>query len=221
MKVALFEKPQVLSVTVKDLRPLRSDEVLVKVDACGVCGTDVHIVEGSSRSTPPVVIGHEYAGIVEDSSNTVEGWKPGKRVAVDPTISCGACFFCRRGLVPLCSNLLALGVDIDGGMAEYCIVPVKQLYEIPDNLSMEASAFIEPVSCAIHGIDRANIRTGDSVVILGGGTIGLLMLQLAKEAGASRTFVVEPLPHKQAIARALGADYVIDPKDTVPAIFDL
>ena len=128
MKVALFEKPHTLSVISKPLRKIGEEEVLVKVEVCGICGTDVHIVEGTSRSTPPVVIGHEYAGVVEEVGKSTMNVSVGQRVAVDPNISCGSCFFCRRALVHLCSNLRALGVDIDGGMAEYCIVPAKQIY---------------------------------------------------------------------------------------------
>src|SRR5713101_8067409 len=118
MKAVQFVKPHVLQVIDKPLRTLRENEVLVKVEACGICGTDVHIVEGTSRSTPPVVLGHEYAGVVADAASTNNRELVGHRVAVDPNISCGICHFCRRGLVHLCSNLKALGVDIDGGMAE-------------------------------------------------------------------------------------------------------
>ena len=223
MKVALFEKPRSLVITTKSLRRLNEGEVLVKVRACGVCGTDVHIVEGESRSSPPVVLGHEYAGTVEDFAKGVKGVGAGQLVAIDPNISCGTCFYCRRGLVHLCSGLRALGVDIDGGMAEYSIVPVKQVYELPEHLSAEESAFIEPVSCAIHGIDRARIRVGDTVVILGGGAVGLLMLQLARTAGAARVIVVEPLANKRSIAEHLGADDVINPEeqDVESAIHDL
>ena len=124
MKAALFAKPGSLNIVSRDLRRLRDDEVLVRVDACGLCGTDIHIVEGSSRSSPPVVLGHEYAGVVEDAGSTTVV-KEGTRVAVDPNIACGNCFYCHRGLVHLCSNLRALGVDLDGGMAEYSIVPVS------------------------------------------------------------------------------------------------
>ena len=214
MKVALFEKAHSLRVTEKPLRKLRDGEILVKVEACGICGTDVHIVEGTSRSTPPVVLGHEYAGIVDDAGT---GAMPtampaeGARVAVDPNIACGVCYYCRRGLVHLCSNLRALGVDIDGGMAQYCIVPANQAYALPSDMAPDVSAFVEPLSCAIHGIDRANVRAGDVVVILGGGTIGLLMLQLAKNAGASAVIVVEPLPDKRTLASHLGAAVTIDP----------
>lgn len=212
MKAALFEKKHVLNVVQRDLRQLRDGEILVKVEACGVCGTDVHIVEGTSRSTPPLVLGHEFAGTIEDSGTT--HFSSGQKVAIDPNVACGTCFYCRRGLVHLCENLRALGVDIDGGMAEYCIVPEAQVYVLPNDFPVLASAFVEPVSCAIHGIDRANIRVGDTVVILGGGTIGLIMLQLAKSAGASRIFVVEPLGHKRELALRLGADVAIDPKTT-------
>ena len=216
MKVALFEKAHRLTVTTKALPSLRDDEVLVKVEACGVCGTDVHIVEGTSRSSPPVVLGHEYAGVVIDAGKTVTGVTLGQRVAVDPNVSCRTCFFCRRGLVHLCVGLQALGVDIDGGMAEYCVVPVQQAYPLPDGMTPEVSAFIEPVSCAIRGIDRANIQAGDSVVILGAGTIGLIMLQLAKNGGAARTIVMEPVNHKRAIAEQLDADFVLNPMEIDP-----
>ncbi len=223
MKVAQFEKPHVLNVITKSLRSLNDGEALIQVQACGVCGTDVHIVEGTSRSTPPVVLGHEYAGIVTDVAKGTTSIVVGQHVGIDPNISCGACFYCRRGLVHLCENLSALGVDIDGGMAEFCIVPAKQLYSLPSDMTPEVSAFIEPVSCAIHGIDLAGIKTGDTVVIIGGGTIGLIMLQLVRNAGAGRVIVVEPLDHKRKLATELGADVVLNPSEVnvQDAILDL
>ena len=222
MKAALFEKPHVLNVVSKDLRRLRDDEVLVKVEACGVCGTDVHIVEGISRSTPPVVLGHEYVGTVWEVGKGVANLRTGQRVAIDPNIACGQCTYCRLGLVHLCENLRALGVDIDGGMAEYCIVPAGQAYTLPEGMSADVAAFVEPVSCAVHGIDRAQICAGDTVVILGCGTVGLIMLQLAKIAGAARLIAVEPLEHKRAMAQRLGAEVVIDPANEDPkaVVFD-
>ena len=223
MKVAQFERPNVLDVISKPLRSLRDGEALVQVQACGVCGTDVHIVEGTSRSTPPVVLGHEFAGIVVDSGKNTTGITVGQHVAIDPNISCGRCFYCRRGLVHLCENLRALGVDIDGGMSEYCIVPFNQIYTLPQNFAPELSVFVEPVSCAIHGIDLAKITTGDTVVIIGGGTIGLIMLQLAISAGAAKVFIIEPLEHKRKLATELGADIVLNPmeEDIQSAILDL
>ena len=223
MKVALFEESHQLNITHKDLRKLKGDEVLVKVTACGVCGTDLHIVEGSSRSSPPVILGHEYAGIVADAGKESIGFTVGDHVAVDPNIACGTCFYCRRGEVHLCERLRALGVDIDGGMAEFCIVPSSQLYRLPGTLSPEQAAFIEPLSCAVHGIDRAQIRAGDTVVILGGGTVGLLLLQLARISGASRVIVVEPMDWKRRIATRIGADEALDPNavDVFDCVKDL
>ena len=123
MKAVLFEKSHHLTVTRKPLRGIRNDELMIDVAACGVCGTDLHIVDGSSRSSPPVILGHEYAGTITDVGPAVHGYSVGEAVAVDPNISCGSCFYCRRGEVHLCENLRALGVDVDGGMAESCIVP--------------------------------------------------------------------------------------------------
>jgi len=221
MKAALFEKPGVFNVVNRNLRRLQDGEVLVRVEACGICGTDLHIVDGTSRSTPPVVPGHEYSGIVEDPGN-VQGIEQGARVAIDPNISCATCFYCRRGLVHLCTGLRALGVDIDGGLAEFCIVPKEQLHLLPADMAPETGAFIEPLSCAVHGLDRARITSGDSVVILGGGTAGLIMLQLVRNAGAAVIIVVEPLTQKRGIARVLGADLVLDPSsdDIVAAVME-
>jgi len=219
MRAALFERAHHLRVMDKSLRLLEKGEYLVRVDACGVCGTDVHILEGSARSSPPVVLGHEFAGVVEDAAHDCSRGLLGRMVAVDPNISCGQCNYCRRGFVHLCVNLRALGVDLDGGMAQYCIVPEKQMYTLPDGFPDTASAFIEPVSCVIHGIDRAGIKVGDTVVILGAGTIGLIMMQLAHVTGATRVIIVEPLEHKQAIARNLGAEFVLNPAEVDPKVF--
>jgi 2-desacetyl-2-hydroxyethyl bacteriochlorophyllide A dehydrogenase len=211
MKAAVFSGPGRFDVITVDLRPLHDDEVLVDVEACGICGTDIHIIEGSSRSTPPVVLGHEYAGTIVDMGAKVRGHRTGERVAVDPNIACGECPSCRRGLVHLCSHLRALGVDIDGGMAEFCIVPSGQLFTLGNDMSPEVCAFVEPLSCAVHGIDRAGVRPGDSVVIIGGGPIGQIMLQLARISGAAFTILVEPLKEKRELAHKLGASLTVDP----------
>jgi len=223
MITALYEKPGRLSVVKKVIPKLQPDEALVKVDACGVCGTDLHIVEGKSRSTPPVVPGHEFNGTVYDIRSDIDTFSTGQRVAADPNIPCDTCYYCRRGLVHLCENLKALGVDIDGGMAEYCVVPLRQLYHLPDTITPEQAVFIEPLSCIIHGIDRANVSVGDTAVILGGGTVGLLMLTLLKNAGVSRAVLIEPVAFKRDIARKLGADAVLDPltENVREAILDM
>jgi 2-desacetyl-2-hydroxyethyl bacteriochlorophyllide A dehydrogenase len=211
MKAAQYRGRGDFGIIAKELRPLREDEVLIDVEACGVCGTDLHIVEGTSRSTPPVVLGHEYAGTIVEVGKGVRGHVVGERVAVDPNIACGECYYCRKGLVHLCSSLRALGVDIDGGMAEYSIVPVAQLYSLGPHVSPEVCAFVEPVSCAVHGIDRAGVKAGDAVVILGGGPIGQIMLQLAGASGAAFTILAEPVKEKRELGIALGASVTVEP----------
>jgi 2-desacetyl-2-hydroxyethyl bacteriochlorophyllide A dehydrogenase len=211
MKAALYSGDRRLEIVTKELRPLGEHEVLIDVEACGICGTDLHIVEGTSRSNPPVIIGHEYAGRIVECGSGVKDHAIGERVAVDPNIACGECLYCRRGLVHLCTSLRALGVDIDGGMAEYSIVPSAQIFALGAGMSAETCAFVEPVSCAVHGIDRARINAGDVVVIIGGGPIGQIMLQLALTAGAASTILVEPVAAKRELGTVHGASYVIDP----------
>jgi 2-desacetyl-2-hydroxyethyl bacteriochlorophyllide A dehydrogenase len=211
MKAVLFKKAHHMEVANLDLPGLGETDILVQVEACGICGTDLHIVEGVARSTPPVVLGHEYAGRVVEVGKGVKGITVGERVAVDPNISCGTCFYCRRGLVHLCSSLVALGVDRNGGMAEFCVVPAEQAFVLSKEIPAEVCAFVEPLSCAVHGIDRAEIRHGDMVVVLGGGPVGLMMLQLARHAGAACTVLVEPQGHKRALAEMEGATVVVDP----------
>lgn len=191
-------------------------EVLIKVKYCGVCGTDMHIhsgAEGSAKVTPPVILGHEFAGEVIRVGELVKNLKAGDRVSVDPNMTCGCCRYCRNGKVHLCERLQAVGVTQNGGFAEYCAVPYPQAYPIDAALDYIQGAFVEPVACCIHGIDLTGIQTGDTVMIIGGGTIGLIMLQLAKLAGAARVVLVEPVAAKRDKAKELGADWVIDPDD--------
>ncbi len=211
MKAAQFHKPLVLQVIDQPLRALREQEVLVQVEACGVCGTDVHIVAGEAPARPPVILGHEFAGTIVESGKAVRGLRPGDHVAVDPNIACGSCYYCRRGQINFCENLRALGVDIDGGFAESCFVPPSQCYPLPADFSLEHGAFAEPLSCCVHGMDRLALQPGESVAIVGAGNIGLLMLQLARLAGAGPIFVLDPIAAKRTIAQNLGADLVLDP----------
>jgi 2-desacetyl-2-hydroxyethyl bacteriochlorophyllide A dehydrogenase len=188
------------------------DEVCIKVHACGLCGTDIHIFEGTFPATPPLVLGHEYSGRVIEAGSSVRQVKPGDAVAVDPNIACGLCHFCRKGKIHLCERLTALGVHFDGGFQEFSKAPARQVYRLPESVPLSWGAMAEPVSCCLHGIDLAAIEPGDTVAILGAGAIGLIMLQLAKLAGASKIFVVEPNTRRQALARKLGADLCWTPE---------
>ena len=189
-------------------------DVLVKVAACGVCGTDVHIFHGDKGSAevhPPVVLGHEFAGTVVSVGEQVKNYVPGDHVTVDPNIYCGKCHYCRIGKKQLCENLYAIGVNRNGGFAEYCVAPETQCFRLDPEVPLEYGAMCEPLSCCLHGIDLANIRTGDTVCVLGGGAIGLIMVQLAKLAGASRVILSEPVEMRRKIGLELGADLAVDP----------
>lgn len=189
-------------------------EVVIKNMVCGVCGTDVHIFHGEPGSadvTPPVVLGHEYSGEVVEVGEGVTALKPGDHVTVDPNIYCGECVYCRNGKKQLCETMQAVGVTRDGGFGEYSLVPAAQAFKLGDSVPYEAGAMAEPVACCLHGIDLAGIKAGDRVCIVGGGAIGLIMLQLAKLSGASTLVLSEPNEKRRQVALSLGADAAIDP----------
>jgi L-iditol 2-dehydrogenase len=190
------------------------DDLLVRVEACGVCGTDRHLLLGEFPSSPPVTIGHEFAGIIEAIGTGVTGFRIGDRVTGDPNISCGRCPQCMAGRVNLCRNLQAIGIHLDGGFAEYVIVPQKQAFSIPLDLDPMHGAFCEPLACCLHGVDMAEIRTGSSVVVLGGGVIGLLVVQLARLAGATTVILSTRQESKRRLAEELGATASVDPSSS-------
>jgi 2-desacetyl-2-hydroxyethyl bacteriochlorophyllide A dehydrogenase len=211
MLAAIFNGPYNINLVDYPLPRLEPDQLLVKVGVCGVCGTDFHIYEGKAPSKPPVILGHEYVGEILDLGRDVISFKAGDHIAIDPNIHCGYCEFCRAGKINLCNNLKALGVTLNGGFAEYSIVPLSQAYLIPKELNLSLAAFAEPLSCCLRGMHQAKIRHGDSVIIIGGGTIGLMMVQLVKLAGAAKIMLIEPEIFKQNLGIELGADYSFDP----------
>ena len=189
-------------------------EVLVKTMACGVCGTDVHIYhghKGSAEVTPPVVLGHEFAGVVEAVGSEVTLVSVGDHVAMDPNMYCGKCRPCRMGRKQNCEHLYALGVNTDGGFAQYCLCPEAQCFPVDPALPFDVAAMVEPLACAVHGIDLAHIIPGQAVLVIGGGTIGLMMVQLARLAGASAVLLSEPVELRRKLGLEVGADGVIDP----------
>lgn len=189
-------------------------EVVINVKACGICGTDVHIYEGDKGSadvTKPTVLGHEFAGVITEIGSQITSFKVGDRVTVDPNWVCGNCGPCRDGVVHYCENMESYGVTLDGGFQEYCAVNEKVVYKLGDNTSYEQGAMVEPLGCCLHGIDMCHIKAGDKVVVIGGGMIGLLMMQLAKLEGAAKVALLEPVEGKREVALSMGADLCIDP----------
>lgn len=214
MKAAVFYEPGKIIVEEHECREPGPDEVMIQVKAAGICGTDMHIYDGAkgaSECYPPIVLGHEFAGVIEAVGADVEGFKAGDHVTVDPSIVCGECYECLIGNPHFCQSYSATGVTYDGGFAEYCTVAAKQVFKLKEEVTFEAAAMCEPVGCCVHGIDQANIKAGDVVMIIGGGAIGLIMMQLARISGASTVIVSEPIAEKREKALALGADYAVDP----------
>jgi 2-desacetyl-2-hydroxyethyl bacteriochlorophyllide A dehydrogenase len=187
--------------------------IKVKIAYCGLCGTDPENLEGRFGLVPPEaykqprVLGHEASGTIAEVGKNIKGFKVGQRVAMNFRSSCGACYYCRNKMEHFCRR----GTGASGSFAEYAVYPESAVYVLPDDVSLEIGALLEPVSIAVHTIDIANIRPGGTVAISGGGPIGLLCLEVALKAGAARALVSEPIAEKRALAKKLGADVVVDP----------
>ena len=210
MKAAVIEERERIKIKELPAPDLRAHEVLIKVKACGVCGTDIHIYKGEFPVKYPIVPGHEFSGIVEEVGEEVRSVRPGDRVTVDPNISCGKCYYCRTGRANFCENWQALGVTLPGGYAEYVKAPEGNVYKVPEGLTFEEAAFAEPVSCVVHGLKRARVRLGDTVAIFGLGPIGLIHLQLVKKLGATLVVGIDLIEDKLRLGERLGADHVVD-----------
>jgi len=189
-----------------------ADDVLIRVKACGICGSDIHGIDGSSgRRIPPLIMGHEAAGVIESMGKSASGWQIGDRVTFDSTVYCGQCWFCRRGEINLCENRQVVGVSCPdyrrhGAFAEYVVVPSRILYQLPDNLTFEQGAFVEPVSIAVHAVERTAVHIGDTAVVVGAGMIGLLVVQALRAAGCGQIIAVDRDAARLDLAVQLGAD---------------
>lgn len=213
-KAAYFLGNKTFSVCETEMPKISSGDVLVRNRVCGICGTDIHIYHGEPGSAdvhPPIILGHEYAGEVVQVGSGVKTLKAGDHITVDPNIYCGQCVYCRDGKKQMCVDMQAIGVTRDGGFAAYSVVPESQAFLLDPAVSFEAGAMTEPVACCIHGIDLLDIQAGETVCIVGGGAIGLILLQLAKLSGAATVAVSEPNEMRRKAALALGADFLIDP----------
>jgi L-iditol 2-dehydrogenase len=191
-------------------------DVLIAVKACGICGSDVHGMDGSTgRRRPPIVMGHEAAGVIARTGRDVAGWKVGERVTFDSTLYCGACAFCRRGEINLCEHRRVLGVSCPeylqpGAFADYVAVPQHILYRLPDSLSFEHAALIEPFTIAFHAVRRKSPTLNDTTVIIGCGMIGLALLQAARLTGYGQIICVDTAADRLAQASKLGAHHTIN-----------
>jgi 2-desacetyl-2-hydroxyethyl bacteriochlorophyllide A dehydrogenase len=190
------------------------DDVLLKVDRTGICGTDLHILSTppGHPATPGSILGHEYVATVAGAGDGVTHLKPGDRVVIDPNITCGLCQYCRLGMTNVCERMTTLGIFRHGGLAEFNVAPAKSLHRISHDTPVERAALAEPLACVWHAFEKSQFTPGESVAILGAGPIGLLFLLLFKSAGAGKVFVIEPADFRRHQAEELGADGAINPK---------
>jgi len=191
------------------------DEVIIAVKACGICGSDVHGMDGSTgRRRPPIIMGHEAAGVVARSGAAVTGWSPGDRVTFDSTLYCGRCDFCRRGLINLCDNRRVLGVSCEayrrhGAFADFVAVPQHILYRLPDGLPFEQAALAEPFAVALHAVSRGPAPKDGMAVVVGAGMIGLALVQGLRQAGCERIIAVDVADERLALAGKFGATHLV------------
>ena len=214
MKASRFLGKKTFAVTDLPTPHAGPGELVLRNQVCGVCGTDVHIYHGEPGSAdvnPPVVLGHEYSGEVVEVGEGVTGFAVGDHVTVDPNIYCGHCAYCQNGKKQLCPSMEAIGVTRDGGFAQYSRIPASQAFKLEPTVPWEAAAMAEPLACCLHGIDLAGIQVGDKVCVVGGGAIGLLMVQLAKLSGASQIVLSEPNEKRRQVGLQLGANAALDP----------
>jgi len=212
MRAAVISSDRVTVETVPDPTP-GPREVVVAVAGCGICGTDLHVADGEFAPTLPVTPGHEFAGEVMALGSSVDELRIGDQVAVDPSLHCGECYFCRRGRGNLCERWAAIGVSTTGGAAEYAVAPVANCVVLPPGVAPADAALIEPLSCAVRGFDVLAPALGDHYLIYGAGTMGLMMMELAKRAGAASVSVVDLNPARLETAKELGCSATVTSAD--------
>lgn len=211
MKAIVFRKVNEMTLEQVPIPEPAPHQVLVAIKACGICGTDPHILHGVWPGGFPLIPGHEAAGEVVQLGSNVQKLKQGDRVAIDPNVFCGYCGFCQRGKVHLCQNQKPFGVFAPGGFAEYAVISETHALRIPDNMSYEEGAMAEPAACCLRGAEMARYAVGDSVLIHGVGAIGNMNMQYARSCGATTIIVSDPVASRRETALALGADYAFDP----------
>ena len=212
MKALVLEEYRQLQYQDVPAPQIGPNDVLIKVEACGICGSDVHGMDGSSgRRIPPLIMGHEASGTIAETGQNVTSWRVGQRVTFDSTIYCGECHFCRRGQINLCDNRRVLGVSCDeyrqnGAFAEYIAVPQRILYGLPQSVTFEQAAMVEPLSIALHAVERTPLSLNDTAVVVGAGMIGLLVIQALRAAGCGHILAIDIDQGRLDLACQLGAD---------------
>ena len=222
MKAAVFYSPGDMRLEERPLPRLNDDEVLIRVKAASVCGTDLHIFNGDLEVETPLVLGHDFSGVVEEVGRDVTGFQKGNRVIAHMVRYCGECLFCRQGRYNLCLRNTWMGFEIDGAFAEYVVAPARDVIPIPSEVPLEEAAITEPIVVALRVMDFSQAGIGETMAIFGQGPIGLVQTQVAKLAGL-RVITIDPLEERLGLAQGFGADHVLNPLKTniVEAILKL
>lgn len=228
MKALVLSEYKKLDYVDAPVPEIAENEVLIRVNSCGICGSDVHGFDGSTgRRIPPVIMGHEASGEIVSVGRDVQRWKPGDRVTFDSTISCGKCDYCRQGLINLCDNRRVLGVSCadyrqHGAFAEYVAVPEHILYLLPDEITYERAALVEPVSVAFHAVNITPKTINDTAVVIGAGMIGLLVIQTLRLVGCGKIIALDVDQNRLKMASQFGADFALLSDEEAPHhVFEL
>jgi threonine dehydrogenase-like Zn-dependent dehydrogenase len=219
MTAAVFEGEGRLAITERPVPSIESpSDVLIEVEACGVCGTDVHILEvpPGHPATPGVIMGHEFVGIVRATGTDAIGVEVGERVAVAANLSCGSCPPCKAGTPNHCEHFTTMGIFRDGGLARLATAPASACHVVSKDIPREIAALTEPLSCVVNGVEQARVQPGEAVAVVGAGPVGLLFLALFRAAGAGLLVAVEPTELRRDAAKRMGADVCVDPSSAAP-----
>lgn len=222
MKAAVykgFNKVEVEEIKKPDIQNLKNEEAIIKVKYAGICGTDIHIFKGlHPRAEAPLAMGHEVSGIIEEIKTNRKDFKVGDKVVINPLLSCGECFACKEGHYHICSKLNLIGIDRNGGFAEYVIANTDKLFKIPDSLNLDLAALVEPVAVAVHAVRKSGLSLGNKVAIIGGGPIGQLIAQVCKLSGATSVLLIEVNQERIEFARNHGIIVCSSLNDSVEKI---
>ncbi len=228
MKAVVYHAPGDIRVETVPVPSCGRDELRVKIDACAVCGTDLKTyVHGNPRIKAPMVMGHEFTGLVETVGAAVEGFSVGDRIVMATSVSCGECTYCRRGWRNLCTDLTPMGFSYPGGMAEYTTIPARAIagghvVKVPPGVAAEHAALAEPLSCTVNACENCGIQEGDTVVVVGAGPMGIMNACMAREFGATKVIVAEINPARLAMCGPFGFDLLVNPatRDLAEAVMN-
>jgi len=211
MRAAVWYGGKDIRIEERPVPKIKDDEVLVKVKAASICGSDLHAYMGvSKRRVPPLVMGHEFSGVITNVGRKVKNLKEGERVVIEPIVSCGTCRLCRLGRNNICQNLTLVGLHVSGAFSEFVAVPARKCYPLPKTVSFEEAALTEPLAVAVHAMSLVALEKTSSIAIIGSGAIGLMTLQVAKDMGVSHIVALDTLEYRLALARKLGATATIN-----------